>query len=394
VNGQTYGFQVGSYNRRYPLIIDPFLTYSTFLGGSNSDYGEDIAVDNSGNTYVVGRTRSNDFPTYNPYQAVFGGGTHDVFVAKIDPTGQNLVYLTYLGGSGDDAGYGVAVNNSGWAYITGYTESSDFPTEMAFDDTHNGDRDAFVTSLSPDGSALFFSTFLGGVLYDIGQSIQVDGSGNVYIAGSTRGDFPLQNPIDDTVGESWAAFALKIDALGSFPIYSTYISGTDPAYGYAIDVDVNGNAYVAGYLEYNGNDDFPTVNPIQASYAGGDHDGFITKINAAGDAFVYSTLLGGEDNDWLADIAVDVGGNAYVTGFTNSFSFPTSNAFQVGLAGEFDAFITKINAAGDALVYSTYYGGPGLEMCNDIAVDVSGNAYLTGVTHSDTFFPRVNSIKS
>ena len=384
------GFEVAKYDARRPLYIDP-LIYSTYLGGSSDDVGFGIAVDSVGNTYVTGRTSSADFPTMNPLQPTFAGGPYDVFVTKLNATGSALVYSTYLGGSGDEFGYGIAVDGAGNAYVTGWTTSTDFPTINPFQPTYGGNSDAFVAKINPAGSALVYSSYLGGSGNDGGDSIAVDSAGNVYVTGSASStNFPTVSPLQPTYGGGNSdAFVAKINATGSALVYSTYLGGSGDDLGLGIAVDSAGNAYVTGGA---GSTNFPTKNPLQPTYGGGFSDAFVSKINAAGTALVYSTFLGGSKSEDGNEIAVDSAGNAYVTGSTNSSDFPaTPGAFQMTCNGGSncatygDAFVSKLNASGSALVYSTYLGGTGLDTSISIAVDSGGNAYVTGLTESADF---------
>src|SRR6266404_2069098 len=384
------GFEVAKYDARRPLYIDP-LIYSTYLGGSSDDVGFGIAVDSVGNTYVTGRTSSADFPTMNPLQPTFAGGPYDVFVTKLSATGSALVYSTYLGGSGDEFGYGIAVDGAGNAYVTGWTTSTDFPTINPFQPTYGGNSDAFVAKINPAGSALVYSSYLGGSGNDGGDSIAVDSAGNVYVTGSASStNFPTVSPLQPTYGGGNSdAFVAKINATGSALVYSTYLGGSGDDLGLGIAVDSAGNAYVSGGT---GSTNFPTKNPLQPTYGGGFSDAFVSKINAAGTALVYSTFLGGSKSEDGNEIAVDSAGNAYVTGSTTSSDFPvTPGAFQMTCNGGSncapyrDAFVSKLNASGSALVYSTYLGGTGSDFSTSIAVDSGGNAYVTGTTSSKNF---------
>jgi hypothetical protein len=383
----AYGFYIAAYDAGYPLIIDPVLAYSTCLGGSGNDIGYGMAVDSSGCAYVTGETGSDDFPTQNPYQGYQGPQDYsDVFVAKLSAAGNSLIYSTYLGGSGNDIGYGIAVDSSGCAYVTGYTNSDDFPTQNPYQDTLQGDRDAFVTKLSAAGNSLVYSTYLGGTSEEYGYGIAVDSSGYAYVTGTTYSDdFPTQNPYQDTLQGDRDAFVTKLSAAGNSLAYSTYLGGTSGDYGYGIAVDSSGCAYVTGDTS---SDDFPTNNPFQQNRAGG-WDIFVTKLSADGNSLVYSTYLGGgSHHDLGRSIAVDSSGCAYVTGYTYSTDFPTQNPIQPNNAGTLgipDAFIAKLSAAGNSLVYSTYLGGSGYDGGQGIAVDPSGCAHVTGYTDSDDF---------
>ncbi|MCL6599008.1 MAG: SBBP repeat-containing protein [Alicyclobacillus macrosporangiidus] len=379
----VYGMQVGhDFDTRYPLIIDPTLIYSTYLGGSDFDEGIGIAVDISGSAYVTGATSSLDFPTQNPFQGAFAGGNFDVFVTKFSPTGNTLLYSTYLGGSGDDVGNGIAVDSSGSAYVTGDTSSTNFPTQNPFQGALAGGDDAFVAKLSPAGNTLLYSTYLGGSTLDVGNGIAVDDSGAAYVTGVTDStNFPTQNPFQGALAGGDDAFVTKLSPAGNTLLYSTYLGGSGTDFGNGIAVDSSGFAYVTGFTD---SPDFPTQNPFQGALAGG-IDGFVTKLSPAGNTLLYSTYLGGSGDDEGFGIAVDASGLAYVTGATNSPDFPTQNPFQGALAGGFDAIVTKFSPAGNTLVYSTYLGGSGDDFGFGIAVDSSGSAYATGQTNSLDF---------
>jgi len=391
-------FQVAAYDKTRPLVIDPVLSYSTYLGGSGGDEGWGIAVDTLGNAYVTGSTSSTNFPTnLGSFQTAFGGGYADAFVTKLNATGSALVYSTYLGGSGSEGGgFGIAVDSLGNAYVTGGTASTDFPvTPGAFQTALAGGSDAFVTKLDATGSALLYSTYLGGSGGEGGMfRIAVDSLGNAYVAGHTAStDFPVTVGAFQTafVGNV-AAFVTKLNATGSALFYSTYLGGStiqigggDFKEGIAIAVDSLGNAYVAGGTTSN---TFPTTpGAFQTTFGGGLADAFATKLNPTGSALLYSTYLGGSGYEQAFGIAVDTLGNAYVTGETGSIDFPTTvGAFQTAFGGNSDAFVTKLNATGSALLYSTYLGGgSGYEQAFGIAVDTLGNAYVSGSTTSTNF---------
>ncbi len=314
-------------------------------------------------------------------------------MTKINNVGSALLYSTYLGGSGYDQGNGIAVDGSGNAYVTGYTSSTDFSTTSPLQGSNAGGEDAFVTKINVAGSALVYSTYLGGSAYDLGNGIAVDGSGNTYVTGYTSSiNFPLASPLQPSYGGNTDAFVAKLNAAGSALVYSSYLGGSGGDQGYGIAVDGSGNAYVTGYTQ---SINFPTTNPLQPSIGGGSSDAFVAKINAAGSARVYSTYLGGSSFDQGYGIAVDGSGNAYVTGFTYSTNFPTANPLQGsnGGNGNGDAFVTKINSLGSTLEYSTYLGGASDDYGYGIAMDGSGNAYVTGNT-SSTNFPTANPLQT
>jgi hypothetical protein len=329
----------GGYSDAFVAKINPTgsaLVYSTYLGGSGGDSGAGIAVDSAGNAYVVGSTGSSNFPTTNPLQPTFGGGYVDAFVAKVNPTGSVLIYSTYLGGSGGDFGYGIAVDSAGSAYVTGSTQSPDFPTVNPLQPAFGGIWNAFVAKLDPAGSALVYSTYLGGNGWDIGYGIAVDSAGSAYVTGSTLStDFPTMRPLQPTYGGGFGdAFVAKVNPTGSALIYSTYLGGSGGDSGAGIAVDSAGSAYVIGTT------DSPTL-PANMGYTGLG-DGFVTELNPTGSALAYFAYLGGSGYSYGAGIAVDSGGNAYVTGYTSSANFPTTNPLQPTYGGNDDAFVAKV----------------------------------------------------
>jgi len=391
---------VERYDAGQPLVIDPVLVYSTYLGGNIYDYGGGIAVDFTGNAYVTGTTASSNFPLAGSYPSS-GPALSDVFVTKISPKG-TLVYSLILSGRlGYDSGYGIAVDPSGNAYVTGSTQGG-FPIVNALQPTPGNSpplgpnpsigNSAFVTKINPQGSALVYSTYLGGNSNTVGQGIAVDPSGNVIVAGYAGIGFPLFNAVQSTFGGgTYDAFVTKFNSEGSGFIYSTYLggSGTDQAFGVA--VDSGGNAYVAGTTT----GPFPVVSALQSSYGGGASDAFVAKLNPKGTALVYSTYLGGSGDDQGAGIAADGVGNAYVTG-TTSGSFTLYAPLQGNYGGgSTDVFVSEINAQGSAFVYSTYLGGSAPDVGTGIAVDSAGNAYVTGstTTRFGGGFPVKNAVQ-
>jgi hypothetical protein len=402
------GFEVAAYDSHRRLVIDPVLAYSSYLGGGDADTGEAIAVDSAGNAYVTGNTRSMNFPTTpGAFQTIpppFGS----VFVTKINPSGAALVYSTYLG-SGES--HGIAVDSAGSAYVVGTTAVDNFPTTGgAFDTTYNGGGgDAFVTKLSPTGSALLYSTYLGGSSFETGDAIAVDTAGNAHVTGiTTSADFRITPGAFQSVfrggrqepcGEFGDAFVTKLNAMGTGLLYSTFLGGSKGEGGFGIAVDSAGFAYVTGST---GSDNFPTSQGAFQTIHGGCiadfctsnlcEDAFVTKLNPTGTEIVYSSYLGGIVGDAGFGIAVDFAGNALVTGSTTSFDFPRSNPIQSMYGGFRDVFVAKVNATGSALVYSTFLGSSGDEEGFGIAVDSGGNAYVTGHTTSANF-PTLSPIR-
>ncbi|MDP9121298.1 MAG: SBBP repeat-containing protein, partial [Acidobacteriota bacterium] len=391
------------YDRARPLVIDPELIYSTFLGGSSAEgeytTGNGIAVDGAGNAYITGLTRTATFPgvTGSSIQPTHGRDTV-AFVTKINAAGTAIVYSTFLGGDGA-SGQAIAVDGAGNAYVTGNAGSTAFPGAggRAIRPANAGDS-IFVTKIDAAGTAIVYSTFLGGGLENRSNGIAVDGAGNAYVTGGTSGT-AFSGVTGSSIqpanaGGRQDAFVTKIDAAGTAIVYSTFLGGSELDVGNGIAVDGAGNAYVTGMTFST---TFPgiTGSSIQPANGGINGDAFVTKINAAGTAIVYSTFLGGSGEVAVTfgqGIAVDGAGNAYVTGMTSGtgFSGVTGSSIQPAQAGLYDAFATKINAAGTAIVYSTYLGGGGKDWGQGIAVDSRGNAYVTGST-SPYIFPQITS---
>jgi hypothetical protein len=368
--------------RRIQLAAGPGLAYSTYLGGARNEEGNSIAVDSAGNVYVVGFTDSANFPLVNPSQPNFGGGPLDAFIAKLDPSGNRLIYATFVGGNGQDNATAIAVDREGNAYITGFTDSTNFPVKDALQKTKLGDFNAFVMKLDSAG-AVVYSTLLGGSVSDYGSSIAVDPSGNVYLAGiATSLDFPTANAIQPATGGLLDVYVAKIDPSGSRLVYSTYLGGVGIDAASSIAVDPAGNVYLSGLTS---SPDFRTVNPLQAGNGGGLFDAFVTKLNPAGTQVVYSTYFGGSGADRSFRVVVDGAGSAYVVGDTDSTNFPLVNAAQQTNRGRADAFVARLDPAGGALTYSTYLGGGGNDGATAITVDSVGNAYVTGFTTSGDF---------
>jgi hypothetical protein len=409
---RTIGVTLGPYDRSRPLVIDPILTYSTYLGSSSNGSANAVAVDAAGNAYVAGSAMA-DFPvTSGAFQTKFsskeGGGTV-AFVSKFDPNG-NLIYSTYLGGSVQDGGNAIAVDAAGNAYVAGYTASPDFPvTAGAFQTTDKvseqpGFRQftTFVAKLNPTGTALVYSTFLGGSASDNSEpqtegqeqatGIVLDASGNTYVTGftystdfpTTSGAFQTNNPGTSTSSPSF--FVTKLNAAGSALDYSTYMGGKYFADPPAIAVDSAGSAYIAGGTAA---DNYPTTpGAFDTTYSSTWGMAVVTKLNPTGTGLVYSTYLGGSFQDFARAIAVDSSGSAYVTGQRLSNDFPVTAGTIQGAAGQ--VFFTRLNPSGSALVFSGDMGLGGAvqgDYGNAIAVDSSGNVYLAGQASANGDFP-------
>ncbi|MCP4666466.1 MAG: hypothetical protein GY849_08860, partial [Deltaproteobacteria bacterium] len=344
-----------------------------------------IAVDNTGRAYVTGRCSSTDFPTAQAFQGTFGGGNRDAFITKLGPNGTALGYSTYLGGSALDQGNEITLDGSGNIYVVGRSDSTNFPTKQAFQGTNAGNQDAFIAKLDPTGATLAYSTYLGGASLDQGIGIALDGSGNVYVSGRS----------------SSTNFPTKQAFQGTNAgNQDAFIAKLDPtgatlAYstylgGASLDQGIGIALDGSGNVYVSGRSsstNFPTKQAFQGTNAGG-YDAFITKLVPSGTALAYSTYLGGGNDERGIKIAVDRSGKAYVTGITHSTDFPTKQAFQGTNAGDTDAFVTKLVPSGTALIYSTYLGGTDTDEGYGIALDPSGSAYATGKSNSTDFPTR------
>jgi hypothetical protein len=398
--GGDIGFTLGDYDARRPLIIDPTLEFSTYLGGSGGDYGAGIAVDGSGSVYVIGYTDSWDFPTQGALQSDPGNppGLRDAFVTKLDPRSGRVIYGTYLGGNSDDGAVSIAVDSSGSAYIVGVTSSDDFPTANAIQSSLVGDNasDAFVAKLNPVGNALEYSTYLGGSDVDFAAGVALDGQGNAYVGGETHSaDFPTVGAIQTTLGGQQDGFLAEVSSAGDRLLYATYLGGSGLETVRGVAVGQMGNVYLAGATT---SADFPvSANAVQPQLSG-NLDAFVTVLSATGGAVQFSTYLGGSLGEEAYGIAVDSSGQAYVTGRTASSDFPTKDAFQGRFGGGIpslpvDAFLTKLAPQSGELVYSTYLGGSDSDAGLSVAVDGAGDAYVLAGTGSADL-PVVDSVQA
>ncbi|MEW6413309.1 MAG: SBBP repeat-containing protein [Candidatus Zixiibacteriota bacterium] len=465
LSDEAFGFELnGGVNFHAGLIIDPVLTFSTYLGGSGSEYAWGIDIDGDGNIYVTGNTFSTNYPVVEPLQSVYAGGEKDIFVSKLNPAdgllystylggsgndenprlvvdsdhnilligrtfssdfptasalystrqglsdafvakissdGDSLVYSTYLGGMHDEWGTGIAVDSSDCAYLTGITESDDFPTVNAYCSYLVKNDDSWVTKITPDGSSLVYSTYIGGSGHDRTRDIQVDALGRAYITGETySSDFPMVNAFDDNFAKNTEgivdAFLVRFSSDGTSLEYSTFIGGSDDDWCNALDVTEDGKATVVGDTE---SDDFPTLNPIQAEhspdtgYLGTDI--FVTGFSADGRNLVYSTYLGGIDDDLSEDIAFGPFGSINIVGSTYSPDFPLANALDdmLGVTDRPDAFAVRLSSQAKELTYSTFLGGDSSDIATSVEADGSGTAFITGYTLSADF-PLVDPLQS
>ncbi|MCE5200112.1 MAG: SBBP repeat-containing protein [Armatimonadota bacterium] len=385
----TIGFRVKGYDPSLPLVIDPSsdLVWSTLLGGSGDDYFRCITVDAAGHVYVTGMTTSQNIPVIpNAYDTTYAN-KYDVYVAKLNPSGTALEYATFLGGDNSDFTAGFAVDSTGCAYVAGYTSSMNFPvTEGAANTIRRGSCDAYVAKLNPTGTALVYSTLIGGSDEDYGGGMAIDTAGCVYMTGHTSSlDFGTsEGAPDSTLSPGSAdAFVVKLNATGSSILYSTFLGGSSSESGETIAVDATGCAYAAGKTK---SIDFPTTPEAYRKTLAGVENAFVVKLNQTCTQFVYSTYLGGNQYECPESVIPDSGGNAYVAGRTHSPDFPvTPGAYDSAFNGGYDGFAIKINPEGSGLVFSTLLGGSGDDYIHALAIDQSGCLYVTGETGSSDF---------
>lgn len=365
------------------------LAWVTYYGGKGSEGGLGVAVDAAGNSFLSGFTTSQTLPLRNAAQDTFGGGELDAFVAKFSPGGDRLLFATYVGGSGDDYGNGLALDDLGNAYLTGWTRSADFPVRGGFQQgASGGGGDTFVMKLSPGGQVVY-STFVGGNGDDLATGIAVDVGGNAYVTGFTTSiAFPLAGAIQRANAGKYDVFVYKLNAAGNSLVYSTFLGGAADDRAQGIAVDSSGSAYISGDTQ---SANFPVLAGAQMTPGGGT-DGFVAKLTPGGDALVYSTLLGGSGEDYASGLAVDAAGTVYVCGWTNSADFPVRNALQSSYGGGLnDGFAARIAPAGNLLLYATYFGGGAEDKAYDLVVESSGALTLTGHTDSANLPGAVNS---
>ncbi len=380
--GQRYGFAVDEgYDPRLPLVIDPGLSYSTFLGGTSFDAGLSIAVDGDGNAYVAGE--SGDFPTTaGAFDPTFNGIV-DAFVAKLSADGSALVYSTYLGGDLVDRAVDLALDPEGNAVVTGWTNSANFPTTAgAFDRTPNGGYETFVAKLDPSGSRLLYSTLFGGAMTDLPKALALDSHGAVHVVGATNStDLPVTpGAYDRSFNGSDDIYVLALDATGSSLVYCTYIGAEEYEFGYDVAVDGRDRPIVGGFTTSRG---FPATAVFGPK---GREDVFVLKLDASGSSLLYSAVLGGRKSDYGNAIAVDERGSAYVAGSTYSPDFPvTPGAYDTSRTIYSDAFVARLDASGTALLYATLLGGASYTDAIDLALGPGGRASVTGYTSSPDF---------
>lgn len=389
VNRNAIGFRIASYDRTRPLMIDPVLVYSTYLGGAGIDIGRAVAMDSQGNTYVAGSTESTGFPAINAVQGMKSGG-FDAFVSKINNDGSALLFSTFLGGDNTDDAFGAAVDASGNVYVTGSTNSENFPVLNALQDHIAGPlppdvpipfSDVFVAKLTSAGT-LVYSTYLGGSSFDAATAIAVDVLNNAYVTGFTNShDFPGSVPATTSLT---SAFVVKLNASGNAVLNSKLLNGNGLSFSNDIKVDVLGGAYITGMTTAP---DFPTTPGAEKTIGDTLGDVFVSKIDFEGPVLAWSTFLGGSGIDTSPHLAIDSTGNVYVTGQTLSGDFPIRGpAFQTNnqTAGGYDGFLSIFSQSG-SLGYSSYFGGTKSDWPRGIGLDAAGNIHIAGATQSGDF---------
>ncbi len=398
-DNHTFGFDIdANYDPLLPLVIDPVVTFSSFLGGSLNDHGRAIAVDEDSCMYIGGYSVSADFPLASPFDSSYNDtitGSYDGFVSKISGTGDSLLFSTYLGGTeASDRIFDLDIDTGRFVYVCGVTEATDFPVVGGVQANLEGTSDAFLAKLAPDGSSLVYATYLGGTGTEIGAALTVDIQNRPCIVGNTTSsdlDLPV-SPFDATLDGDNDAFFYRLSADGSTLEAGGYLGGTDQDQGSGIATDANLNIYVAGYTK---SDDFPAIRGFDSTYEGGTAigDGFLAKFDSDGGSIIYSTYLGGSGDDIALGLAVDDSFQAHVVGYTFSSTYPQSNLSVSSFGGLYAAFVTKLASSGDALVYSGFLSGSGEDVASDIAIDHTGAAHISGHTSSSNF-PTHNPIQA
>ncbi len=389
-------FALEAYDPTRPLWIDPELMFASPLGGLNADRARAVALDANGFIYVAGATASPDFPTTTGAYSRTLAGSNDVWVAKFNPNGSGPIYSAFIGGTDDDQALALAVDAAGAVYLTGVTQSADFPTVSAVQATPGGAGDAFALKLNPAGSALAYSTYLGGVDMDAGTAVRVNPAGEAYIAGDTRSanlitaTGGLTTGVQSSYGGGLSdAFVMRLDAAGTAMLGQTFLGRNSLDSATALAVDVTGAVWVAGVT--TATNFLTTTGALQTVYGGGGSDAFVTKFNAGLTQTLASTYLGGSGAETARALAVSASGQVYVAGVTNSPDFPVVSAAFATPRGGQDGFVTQLNLSGTVALYSTYLGGSGVDEVSALALDAANHAYVVGQTRSADF-PQVNGL--
>ena len=396
-SSESIGFYASGYDPTKPLVIDPFIVFSGYFGGSSQDNITAVKIDNSGNIVVAGWTTSSDLPSSNGARKIRGGGV-DAFIASFRPNGGGLNYCTYLGGSGDDRAFGLAIDTNGNPFLTGWTSSVNFPLVVPLQAKLGGTRDAFVAKLNAAGNTLLFSTYLGGSSVDAGYGIAINSANEVVIGGDTSSTdlATTAGVVQRTFGGGQDVFVAKLTASNSL-LFLTYLGGSGMDHCNSIATISAGGIVIGGYTRSS---NFPTsgrFKPIFQTKLLGSQDAFVTKLNVSGTNYIFSTYLGGtvglmNGSEQVNGVAMD-SQTIVVAGVTGSPDFPvTVGAFQSQFAGETDGFVTRFGPFGDVM-QSSYLGGVLNDTVSAVALDFHGNPYVTGSTASQDF-PVAGSIQN
>ena len=383
LDDSVYGFDVSNYDETQPLIIDPLL-YSTIVSGSVDDVGRGITIDNDGFVYVTGRTLSPNFPVRFGMQTTYSGGS-DAFLLKYHLESNELIFCTFLGGSGSDTASDIAVDGAGNIHIVGDTTSLDFPLESADDSTLDGAVDGFFLKMNPDGNTLLYSSYLGGSGSDTCLSLALNVSGFVHLTGWTNStDLPMVSPVQGSHGGGLDMLVAIVDPLGNVD-YSSYYGGTGDDIGTAIEFDSSRNVIVTGTVETG----WPTQNAMNAT-CNGISDFGIVKLNPSCNQVLWGTYLGGSGEDTATGLVIDSNDDICLSGYSNSTDFPTANSLNATNNGGYDVVFSKLKGDGSCLNFSSYLGGPSDDYAYGIAVDMFDYLYIFGETFSSTF-PILNA---
>jgi hypothetical protein len=408
-NGRyEFGFDIGKYDKNRSLIIDPIINYATYFGGGSDETNGASTLDSSGNIYLTGNTLSTDYPTLIPLQGALAGGT-DAFITKLSPDGSTLIWSTYLGGSGDEFQTRLSVDASEDLWLSGATNSIDFPTQGAYQSSNGGGIDVYIARISSDGTTLEYSTYLGGSGDEQQTSPLFDTLGNFTMVGftlspnfpTTPGSYDITCGTDGTcnfdvvAGFGWEdLFVTKFSSDGTSLIYSTFIGGSGGDFTFDAAVDGTGSTFIHGGTSLNtfGIADFPIVNAYQPTFGGGFFETFLLNLDASGSSLLFSTYFGGSGNDFPSDIDLTSTG-IVICGRTFSTDFPVQSPLQGSSAGGEDGFLSKFSLNGTSLLYSTYLGGTGSERIRQVLVDGNDDFWVAGITNSSDF-PLQNAIQS
>ncbi|MBU0982788.1 MAG: thrombospondin type 3 repeat-containing protein [candidate division Zixibacteria bacterium] len=384
-DNNTFGFELlAGYHTDLPLVIDPVLSFSTYLGGGDNEAAYGVALSPSGTVNIVGATASLDFPAGAAYQDTLGGPVWDAFVTAYSADLSQVLFSTYFGGDADDYAYDLQTDGDGKLVIVGRTESTDLPVASSLQSGLAGGSDVFLVRLSADGSTLEYGTYLGGTGDDVGWSLHRNTDATVYVTGFTQSnDFPTVSPFQAARGGNWDAFLARFNAAGDALLMSTYLGGLASDIAQAVAVTAGGQPVLAGYTS---SANFPTVNPLQANLAAaGASDIFVSRFGTGGAGLLYSTYFGGANSDLAKDMVLGSTGTIYLLGHTASDDYPTTSPYQASLSGPSDLVVTRLNAAGSGVLGSTYLGGSSDEFAGRMAVDDSGRVYIAATSLSSNF---------